>query len=120
MKRKSPLTRSYSQRNKYVYECTRCHKMPVEGDNEQSRDLLLQKKVVFATLGSNYTVKLTRTVDWLCKDCLLHDADYMAEPYPRRRLISEIEDNEEYLRITNPSYAQGDSDADEPYRPAGY
>jgi hypothetical protein len=94
--------------------------MPIPNDNIQSRDLLLQKKVLFADMGNTGKVRRTRTVAWLCPKCLLEDPDFTAKAYPDRPEIREITDPDEYLLLTQPPpYAQGDTDA-ESYDPSGY
>lgn len=51
------------------YACTVCGK-------ETTRDELSTKKVLFAGIGHGATVFRSRTVDWMCDDCLGQDRDY--------------------------------------------
>jgi hypothetical protein len=123
VKRKRPVEKKDPvQKNRYVYKCTTCGEMPIPGNNIASRDMLLQKKVMFADMGTYGKVRRTRTVGWLCPKCLLEDPDYNAKKYPDRPEIREITDPDEYMLMTQPRpYAQGvDLDADESYRPSGY
>lgn len=109
------------QINKYVYKCTRCGKMPVPGDNFQSKDLLLAKKVYFFQMGHSGKAVRTRTVEWLCPACIEQDPDWNAPEYPERRFIKDITDPEEYLMLTDPTFAheQGDPGAEPSYRAPG-
>lgn len=52
-----------------IYACTNC------GD-QVARDELTSKKVMFSGLGVSATVFRSRTVDWLCDECLGADAQY--------------------------------------------
>lgn len=73
----------------------------------------MQKKVYFMTLGQYGQAVATRVVDWLCPDCFAKDEDFLKEP-PHRQKVSEVEDLEEYLMLTDPTYAQeGGSDSAE-------
>ncbi|AKJ71861.1 hypothetical protein TIN4_64 [Tsukamurella phage TIN4] len=56
-----------------LYACTNCGK-------DKKRDELTAKKVMFAGIGNASTVFRSRTVDWLCENCLGSDKDYN---YPR-------------------------------------
>lgn len=56
-----------------LYACTNCGK-------DKKREDLTSKKVMFSGIGNNSTVFRSRTVDWLCEDCLGEDKDYN---YPR-------------------------------------
>lgn len=52
-----------------IYACTRC-------GIDKPRDQLSSKKVMFAGIGNSTTVFRSRTVDWLCENCLGADDDY--------------------------------------------
>ena len=123
MRKPKPEERPLNQAFTYVYECSRCGKMPMPGDQVASRDMLRQKKVVFAEMGNFGRIKLSRVVDWLCPDCLLHDEDFLRPPYSGRRKLFQVTDPHEFLMLTDPAYAQAhledDSAEQDPYDDPG-
>lgn len=60
------------------YACTRCGR-------EEQRDNLTQKKVQFGDMGQG-GVRRSRTVAWLCDECLVNDADYN---FPKHMSLQE-------------------------------
>lgn len=62
-----------------MYACTVCGK-------DKARDELTSKKVLFAGIGNQTTVFRSRTVDWLCEECLGADESYN---YPKDMPRSE-------------------------------
>ena len=56
------------------YKCSECGATPPRAD-------LLRKKVDFITLGSPRKVEVSRTLAWLCRDCLRLDEHYNLEPF---------------------------------------
>lgn len=45
------------------------------------RELLTVKKVVFTVMGAGGKVLKSRTVAWLCDECVEKDPEYTSEPY---------------------------------------
>jgi hypothetical protein len=56
------------------YKCSVCQR-------ETLRDLLTAKKISFTTMGAGAKTLRTRTVAWLCDECILVDEDYTREAY---------------------------------------
>lgn len=56
----------------FDYRCTECGK-------EKQRELLTVKKVSFLEMGMSGKAIKTRTVDWLCPDCLVKDPAWQLE-----------------------------------------
>jgi hypothetical protein len=56
------------------YRCTVCNQITL-------RDLLVVKKVVFQPLGAGTKILKSRTVSWLCDECVELDEDYKREAF---------------------------------------
>lgn len=56
------------------YECSVCNRVSL-------RELLIAKKVVFSALGPGGKTVRSRTIKWLCTDCLPKDEHWNIEPY---------------------------------------
>lgn len=56
------------------YRCGACGQVTL-------RDLLVAKKVVFTGLGAGAKILKSRTVGWLCNECIELDEDYKLEKY---------------------------------------
>jgi len=41
----------------------------------------MAKKVIFSALGAGAKIVRSRTVGWLCDECILEDEDYTREPF---------------------------------------
>lgn len=57
----------------YEYYCTGCNR-------PTKRDLLTAKKVLFNEIGKGGRTLRSRTVDWLCPDCVKQDPAWLLEP----------------------------------------
>ena len=56
------------------YKCSSCKRIT-------ERTLLVAKKVIFSPLGPGAKVMRSRTVAWLCDECLPKDEVYASEPF---------------------------------------
>lgn len=56
------------------YECTQC-RQPTD------RAVLVVKRAVFQTMGKNQKTLRSRTVSWLCPECILRDPDWNQSIY---------------------------------------
>lgn len=56
------------------YRCTPCGRVT-------ERELLYVKKVTFSEMGAGGKVVRSRTVDWICDECIEKDPEYNSEPY---------------------------------------
>lgn len=65
------------------YVCGTCHQ-------EKPKEKLLAKRAVWQTLGSRPTTIRTRTVAWVCTDCISKDPDFMRDPYSESPGFADI------------------------------
>lgn len=56
------------------YRCGTCGQITL-------RELLTVKKVVFTELGSGAKIVKSRTVGWLCNECIEKDPDFQIEKF---------------------------------------
>jgi hypothetical protein len=74
-----------------AYKCTRCGKKPGGGTDTEARDLLTVKKVSFNEMGVGGRTYKSRTVDWLCPECVRTDPDYIREKFVAPGNIPDVE-----------------------------
>lgn len=56
------------------YKCTECKQVTL-------KKLLYAKKVVFSPIGAGTKIIKSRTVAWLCNECIELDPDYQREAF---------------------------------------
>lgn len=56
------------------YKCTNCNQITL-------KELLQAKKVVFSPIGAGTKITKSRTVAWLCNECLELDEDWKREKF---------------------------------------
>lgn len=56
------------------YRCTKCNQPTLKA-------LLTVKKVVFSPIGAGTKITKSRTVEWLCNECLELDPDWNREKF---------------------------------------
>ena len=67
------------------YECSRC-------GSRIDRALLIAKRVLFQKVGKHQKIMRSRTVGWLCPDCIKIDPDWNRKAYDDSPGLKEYKD----------------------------
>lgn len=67
----------------YTYACSNCRAVT-------NREKLTVKKVIFAKIGAGGRIRKSRTLAWLCFDCLKTDADWNIERFDAPGLKARV------------------------------
>lgn len=57
-----------------TYKCTGCNQVTL-------KELLTVKKVVFSPIGAGTKITKSRTIAWLCNECIELDEDWQREAF---------------------------------------